>query len=1070
MSHKSQTSQASPALQVEEAIGDNQVTHDGQRATDYHLSDSNEISDDDNLAYDWETSEILQIVKAFPISDYGTKSDDLTSSNFLVPEPPSLSGIIDSSTSKSSSSKTTDVEGKYLEDDMSSLSDVSAIKVSNAPRKHEYGKEKAESEGNMYNKLYNACLKGQLSVAKNILENYNTTRALDKYGQTALYAACIGDHPEIASLLIESGYNVNHQDVEGKTPVHVAFENHALDLARALITQFCANTEVRDLQNWTPLHTAIDRGYYNYAQELLQKLLCQDVGTEVSWIQLHAACFEENIQDVQFLLEAHTDVNHASSAMHTPLHIAVTKSNIILVTLLLDQNVDINCMTVDRLTPLHIAVDKGDEAIIQKLLSQKADPNLKDALGNISLHLAVQLKRETKPRLIKGGTSNRNASAESYQSLSLQTVQAIIEHGANVNAMNNRGQTPLWFACYDGQINLVKILLEAGADPTKTDNNSDSSLHSVMYGCCSAECAQKVIDHGAHVNAANKDGATPFLIACSKAQAELVKLLLKAKADPNITDTDGDTSLHAAIAADCSEEIIQEIIDHGAEINAVNKRGRTALLLSCFYRQMDSVKVLLEVGADPTISDEEGFSCLQAAVDGRCSKNTLQALMENGAQIDAKRKDGTNALLRACRTGQSESVLFLLEAGVDVNIVNFDGNTSLHVAVYGNCNKQTLQQMIEKGVSVNALNKRGETALVLACELAQVELVRVLLEKGANPDISDHEGYTRLHAAVFGHCPNETLQEIIAHKAYLHAKSTKGVTALFLACTRRQQEAVKILLTAGSNPNTSTIAGTSLHAAIFGGCSKKIISSLIGHGADVNAVNKKNASALFIACCKGDEDAINVLLKAGADANNAEVGAGNTCLHHAVSNSCSKETLQAIIDRGARVNATNKHNDTALNYACHKGNTDAIDVLLKAGANVNNTEVVHGNTCIHDAIIGSCSKETLQAIIDCGACVNATNKYNDTALNIACHKGKTDAIDVFLKAGANVNSADVVHGNTCIHHAIMGSCSKETLQAIIDHGASVNAANRNNNTALNFACIEKNTDAINVLLKKQELL
>ena len=215
-----------------------------------------------------------------------------------------------------------------------------------------------------------------------------------------MFAACIGNHPETIMLLINCGYDINQQDNDGKTPLHIVFENHEPDLAETLITQFTADIVVRDKHNWTPLHTAIDRGFFSYSQQLSQ-FLHQDVDSEVKWIQLHAACFNDNVQGVQTLLDAKTDVNHASAAGHTPLHIAVAKSNTDLVSYLLDQNVDVNCKNTNGQTPLHIAVDKGEENIIHQLLKKKADPSLKDVLGNTSLHLAVQMKQEMKPGLLK---------------------------------------------------------------------------------------------------------------------------------------------------------------------------------------------------------------------------------------------------------------------------------------------------------------------------------------------------------------------------------------------------------------------------------------------------------------------------------------------------------------------------------------------------------------------------------------------------------------------------------------------------------------------------------------------
>ena len=573
---------------------------------------------------------------------------------------------------------------------------------------------------------------------------------------------------------------------------------------------------------------------------------------------------------------------------------------------------------------------------------------------------------------------------------------------------------------------------------------------------------------------------TPLLIACCTAQEASVKLLLHLKADPNMVNIDGYTSLHSAISADCSKEALQEIISHGANVNAVNKRGRTALLLGCSFRYIDSVRVLLEAGADASIADEEGFSCLHAAVE--VSHVFMQLLMDDAAQtffrhlltmvlhIDATRKDGTNAFLRACCTGQSESVKFLVEAGADVSITKPDGNSSLHLAVKGRCSKESLQKIIDQGmINVNARNKKDETTLILACESAQEESVNLLLRMGSNPNNCNVRGYTSLHAAVHGNCGSNILQKIITDNVLLDAQDIFDKTALWLACSYRQQDSVNILLEAGSNPNTADgNSNTCLHAAVLGSCNKKIIRKITDHGANVNVTNKRNETALMIACVKKNEGAIKVLLNAGADPNIADDPYGDTSLHNAVKGVCSKDVLQAIIDHGTDVNATNKQNRTALMEACVKKNEGAINVLLNAHANPNIVGEADGDTCLHYAIKGPgvCSNEVLQALINHGVDLNATNKQNCTALMIACVKKNEGAINVLLNAHAEPNIVDEAYGDTCLHKASRGPgvCSNEVLQALINHGVDLNATNKDNRTALMVACIMKNEGAINVLL------
>ena len=167
-----------------------------------------------------------------------------------------------------------------------------------------------------------------------------------------------------------------------------------------------------------------------------------------------------------------------------------------------------------------------------------------------------------------------------------------------------------------------------------------------------------------------------------------------------------------------------------------------------------------------------------------------------------------------------------------------------------------------------------------------------------------------------------------------------------MGCKMRNIDAINTDMNAYNNPHFADVYGaTSIHCAIIGSCSTEVLQVILDHGADVNAANEKNETALILASQKGSEDAINALIAAKADPNMSDIY-GNTCLHYAVDGDCSKEIIQTLIDHGVDGNEANIDNVTGLMLACNVGNIDAIGVLLNARANpdiisTNGDAIVH---------------------------------------------------------------------------------------------------------------------------------
>jgi ankyrin repeat protein len=472
----------------------------------------------------------------------------------------------------------------------------------------------------------------------------------------------------------------------------------------------------------------------------------------------------------------------------------------------------------------------------------------------------------------------------------------------------------------------------------------------------------------------------------------LLALILEAK----IPDT-GLALINAANKGDF--EVVEALLDNGADINARDEQNQTALHQAASRGQTPIVKLLLERGADVNAKNLFGQTPLLAPVYSG-SLDTVRALLAAGADVDARSVLSGQTPLLAVSSLQTKVVEALLKEGADVNAKGeaYHETALMLAAVTGN--KATVRVLLEKGADVKAASTNGRTAMLMAEALGHAEVVKLLEDAGA---------------------PRETSKALLPLEAYLPR---------YLVANAKRGRPL--------NPQAAL--------------------ALLSRGAEVSAHGE---TALLFAALQGDVEAVSALLDNGADVNvRHEDGWSGLLLAAANGHSL---VVQALLDKGAKVEAKeNLMGQTALIWAVKGGHTAVVKALLKAGANVNARDKFGGTALTRGASNGQTA--IVKTLIEAGADINTREYDGDTALIEATTESHLEIIKALLKTGANVNDKDL-EGRTLLMIAAMAG-SEKAVKALLDAGADINAQDNFGSTALKLATTLKRKSITQLLKKK----
>ena len=360
-----------------------------------------------------------------------------------------------------------------------------------------------------------------------------------------------------------------------------------------------------------PLVAALHGGHIQVAELLCRHGADVDVQGTKDGLLLHRAIEWPNnlaVGAARFLLAHGADVDGRRTDLSTSLHLAADQGNLEVAEMLLHHGADINSRNISGKTPLHLAVVQGRVEVAQMLLRRGADVNSQDVGGETPLQLMLQptfpCGEGHRLNLVKlllecgaevNSRDKTDATALHNASLvpNLEVARVLLDHGANVSAEDNRGQTPLLRVSgserYSGKgrrgavFDMAQLLVEHGADVNARDKEHETPLHLASYYILNPKLVQLFLDHGADVHAMNSKRETPFH-RVSKAEYPssyedrfaVAQLLVENGADPNTRYKGHETWLHLA-ANSLNHKLAQMLLDRGASVNAKDNQGWTPL-------------------------------------------------------------------------------------------------------------------------------------------------------------------------------------------------------------------------------------------------------------------------------------------------------------------------------------------------------------------------------------------------------------------------------------------------------------------------------------------------------------
>ena len=667
----------------------------------------------------------------------------------------------------------------------------------------------------------------------------------DHDGNTALHVACIENNNNfVEALSKEDSCDLSVKNKDGNTPLHLACSLNNRKVATIFMSVSTSELYTLNSNFHSPLQIAISKHAENpeLSELLVHKMYenCDECGNS----PLHIACINNDIQMTKVVAELECDPNLTNNDGDTPLHLACKSGSLQLAQLLLEMNCDTKIKNNLGITALMMAFNRSYLEIVELLIKNTPETmlsvNVKWLLDN-----GVNPFFLTKICLYHSKSILHILCGEGGD---LDVLKLFAGSGCDYQPRDDKGLTPLHYACYSGNLDIVKYLVnELSCNPSVKTMNNEMALHLACISHAKETVVLELVTYlmsGANCdcNEVNSDSYSPLMLLLKmKLPRNRVAqfLILQCSCDLSIQTSCGETALHLACAVG-NTEIVKTIVLVGCDPCVEDNSGMTPLLMACIHEHRDIVNIFLkakEYGIHTMLNllemVSDNFEMASDLVNAMCTKqdgegNTqlhvvctsdniklARLIAKEKYCLNMKNNKGDTPLHIACRNGNTELVTLLLsiqDCHSAVNVRNCDGDTPIHLA--GRNGKLSIVEMLQKlnpesnniMTAVKQLIKEGfEPSKLLQIEFVKfMNLLHIICGQSGDLDMlkclaqssnfyfyltqRDQNGHTPLHyACIYGHL--DIVTYLLTEQKYdRYVRIYNGVTLLHMLCDPKCDE------------------------------------------------------------------------------------------------------------------------------------------------------------------------------------------------------------------------------------------------------------------------------------------